>query len=404
MSRFPKLTETFILYEILAVEAEGATVEIYPLLREKTTVMHPEAEPLVERAHYQPFISPSMLRAHIYFGRHKPRAYLKVLWDILRATWGSLRYLVGAISFFPKSVYFAYTMQRDGISHIHAHFASHPAVAAFIIHRLTGIPYSFTGHGSDLHRDRHMLREKVSEAAFAITISNFNKEVVIRECGEVFADKIVVLHCGVDTEVFQPRQNITRTFTQDTPFNILCIGTLHEVKGQTYLIEACRLLRDRGLSFICTFIGDGPDLDSLRVQTQFHELESFVRFGGRKTHAEVAAALQDADVVVAPSVPSSDGRREGIPVALMEAMGSGVPVIASDLSGIPELVISDKTGLLTPPGDAHGIAAALERLYTDSKLRQRFGDAGRDKVLMEFDLQKNAAQLVDLFQAEEVLQ
>jgi colanic acid/amylovoran biosynthesis glycosyltransferase len=404
MSRFPKLTETFILYEILAVEAEGALVEIYPLMREKTTVMHPEAKPLVKRAHYQPFISLSILHAHAYFLRHKPGSYLKTLWDILRGTWGSFRFLTGAVFFFPKSVYFAYAMQRDEITHVHAHFASHPAVAALIIHRLTGIPYSFTGHGSDLHRDRRMLRQKVAEAAVIIAVSNFNKDVILRECGEEFADKIMVLHCGADTEVFQKRTQITRKFTQDTPFNILCIGTLHEVKGQTYLIEACRVLRDHGLSFVCTLIGDGPDLEALQTQTQQHHLESFVQFSGRKTHAQVAAALQEADVVVAPSVPSSDGRREGIPVVLMEAMASGIPVIASDLSGIPELVISEKTGLLTPPGDAVKVASALERLYTDWKLRQWLGDAGRDKVLTEFDLQKNAAQLVKLFQAKESLQ
>src|SRR5690606_25340670 len=227
-----------------------------------------------------------------------------------------------------------------------------------------------------------------------------NKDVILRECGDAFAEKIIVLHCGVDTEVFQQRQLANHP---NTPLNIVCIGTLHEVKGQTHLLSACRILRDHGLSFTCTLIGDGPDLDALQAQVQRDGLEAYVHFAGRKTHAEVAAALREADVVVAPSVPSSDGRREGIPVALMEAMGSGVPVVASDLSGIPELVIDEETGLLTPPGDAGAIAAALERLYNDPELRQRLGSAGRDKVLREFDLHKNAEHLVELFQAEVVL-
>jgi glycosyltransferase involved in cell wall biosynthesis len=400
MSRFPKLTETFILYEILAVEEEGVTVEIYPLQREKTSVMHREAEKLVERAHFTPLFSASMLRSHAYFLRRKPAAYLSALLTSLRATWGSLRYFTGILSFFPKIVHFAYTMQRDGVQHVHAHFVSHPAAAAFIIHRLTGIPYSFTAHGSDLHRDKHMLREKVSEAAFAITISNFNKEVIIQECGEDYREQVLVLRCGVDTTLFKPSQRHVDAFTSDTPFNILCIGTLHEVKGQTYLIEATRLLHEQGVQVRCSFIGDGPDQSALQEQVERAELQSVVVFCGRKTHDEVAEALQEADVVVAPSVPSRDGRKEGIPVVLMEAMGSGVPVVASDLSGIPELVIHDQSGLLVPPGDAAGLAAALKRLAADAALRQRLGNGGRARVLDEFDLQKNAAQLVRLFVGE----
>lgn len=400
MSRFPKLTETFILYEILAVEDEGVTVEIYPLQREKTTVMHREAESLARRAHFEPLISPAILRSHAYFLRRKPGAYFKALWTSLRATWGSLRYFAGILSFFPKVVHFAYTMQQDGVQHIHAHFVSHPAAAAFIIHRLTGIPYSFTAHGSDLHRDRHMLSEKVAESAFAITISNFNKEVIVDECGEAARERVLVLRCGVDTTLFRPSTLHSAAFTPDRPFYILCIGTLHEVKGQTYLIEAVRRLHEQGIPVSCNFIGDGPDQAALEQQVEAAGLRSVVHFLGRKTHDEVAETLQHADVVVAPSVPSSDGRKEGIPIVLMEAMGSGVPVIASDLSGIPELVINHQSGLLVPPGDAPGLAAALERLAVDAELRQQLGAGGRVRVLDEFDLHKNAAQLVRLFVPE----
>jgi glycosyltransferase involved in cell wall biosynthesis len=311
-----------------------------------------------------------------------------------------MRYFVGILSFFPKTVHFAYKMQQDGIEHIHAHFASHPAAAAFIIHRLTGIPYSFTAHGSDLHRDQHMLREKVADSVFTITISNFNKEVIVQACGEQYRDRVLVLRCGVDTTLFRPSLRHAEALTPDNPFNVLCIGTLHEVKGQTHLIEAVRLLHERGIPVRCNFIGDGPDLEALQGQVERAGLQSIVVFHGRKTHDEVADALQDADVVVAPSVPSRDGRKEGIPVVLMEAMGSGVPVVASDLSGIPELVINNQSGLLVPPGDAQGLAAAMERLAADAALRQQLGNGGRNRVLDEFDLQKNAAQLVQLFVPE----
>ncbi len=284
-------------------------------------------------------------------------------------------------------------MEADGVQHVHAHFANHPAAAAFIIHRLTGIPYSFTAHGSDLHMDRHMLREKVAEAAFVVPISNYNKELIVDECGEQYRDKIVVIHCGVDTLVFQPVARRSST----GPLAILSIGTLHEVKGQAYLVEACRLLAERGVDFVCNFVGDGPDRQMLAAQIAKAGLSERVHLLGRRTREEIAGLLQNADVVVAPSVPTSSGKREGIPVVLMEAMGSGVAVVASGISGIPELVEHEASGLLTAPRDASSIADALERLEREPALRQRLGLAGREKVLHEFDLATNAAALAVRF-------
>ncbi len=263
MSRFPKLTETFILYEMLAMQKQGIEVQVYPLLREWTDVMHPEAIQFVEAAHYQPFISLSIMRANMYFLGKKPRAYLKTLWTLLRANWGSFGFFTGALGIFPKSVFFAYQMQIEKIDHVHAHFASHPAAAGFIIQQLVGIPYSFTAHGSDLHRDRHMLCEKVAEAAFVVAISDYNKELILSECHGNYRNKVIVIHCGVDLEVFRYRSNETPYEKGKTPFMILCIGTLHEVKGQAYLIEACHKLQEKGLDFVCHFVGDGPDRKSL---------------------------------------------------------------------------------------------------------------------------------------------
>ena len=396
MSRFPKLTETFILYEMLALEQQGVQVELYPLLRERATVMHPEAAAMLDRAHFQPFLSWPILRAHARFLRRKPRAYLATLWTLLRSTCGSLNFFIGALGIFPKVVYFAESMACDGVQHVHAHFANHPAAAAFIIHRLTGIPYSFTAHGSDLHVDRHMLREKVAEAAFVVPISNYNKELIVAECGEQFRDKVVVIHCGVDTQVFQPAERKPAA----GPFTILCTGTLHEVKGQTYLIEACRLLNERAIDFTCNFVGDGPDHDALAEQIAAAGLAGRVHLLGRRTREEIAELLRGADVVVVPSVPTKGGKREGIPVVLMEAMGSGVPVVASGISGIPELVEHEISGLLAPPRDARALAAALERLCDDAPLRERLGRAGREKVIGEFDLMINAGALAARFRME----
>ena len=398
MSRFPKITETFILNEILAVEQQGMQVEIYPLLRERTTVIHPQAVSLVRRAHFHPFLSWRVLCAQVHFLRRKPRVYLGTLWTLLRTNWGNFRFFTRALGIFPKTAYFALLMDDEGISHVHAHFASHPAAAAFVVHRLVGIPYSFTAHGSDLHRNRHMLREKVTEAEFVVPISNYNRQIILAECGDEYREKLVVVHCGVNTQIFQRRFK-TNGQSLD-PYKIFCIGTLHEVKGQTYLIEACRLLWQRGISFTCHLVGDGPDLARLTHQAARAGLADHVQFHGWRTGEEIAELLQTADVVVAPSVPSKDGRREGIPVVLMEAMSSGIPVVASAISGIPELVEDRNSGLLVAPGDAATLADALETIRIDRALRLRLSRAGRQKVVREFDLCKNAAALAQRFYHE----
>lgn len=393
MSRFPKLTETFILFEMVAMQQLGVKVELYPLLRENTTQYHPEAEEFIGRAHYQPFFSLQILMAHLYYLVKKPIEYFSALWTLLRSTWGSLNFFIGGLGIFPKSVYFARLMELDEIDHIHAHFSSHPAASAFIIHKLTGIPFSFVAHGSDLHRDRHMLYEKVKSAKFVAAISEYNQKIILDECGYEFKDKVSVMHCGVDTRSFIQHEDSLFTKGGDHTFTILCIGTLHEVKGQKYLIKACQRLNDIGADFHCHFIGDGPDKEMLVQQATQANLLDKVTFHGQLTRSAVIEHLQKADILVAPSVPTNDGRREGIPVVLMEAMSCGVPVVASKLSGIPELVEHETSGVLVAPGDDEGLYEALNRLYSDLALRRRLGAAGRKRIEQDFNLQLNAERL-----------
>ncbi|MEO8228382.1 MAG: glycosyltransferase family 4 protein [Chloroflexota bacterium] len=395
MSRFPKLTETFILFEMAAVERQGPEIRLFPLLRERESAMHPEAAPYVARATYLPFLSPAILGSHGYFLRHAPRRYLGTLGAMLRGTWRSPNFLLGGIGIFPKVVHAARLMQRDGVSHVHCHFATHPALAGFLIQRLVGIPYSFTAHGSDLHVDRTMLCRKVAEAAFTVTISDDNRAVFERECGGPITS-LEVIHCGVDTTVFHP---VPRMAASDRPLAILAIGTLHEVKGQTHLIEACRLLATAGVPFTCRFVGEGPDRAALEHQVADAGLSDRVEFLGRRTRAEIASLIGSSDVLVAASVPTRSGKREGIPVVLMEAMSAGLPVVASALSGIPELVVDGSSGLTVPPGDAAAIAAALRRLHVDPELRTRLGVAARERVMAEFDVDRNAHRLIERFAA-----
>jgi colanic acid/amylovoran biosynthesis glycosyltransferase len=390
MSRFPRLSETFVLGEILAVEELGLDVDLYPLLREREDIVHPEAEALARSAHYLPFLSLAILRSQVHFLVREPRAYLGALAALLRGTWGSRNFFVGALGIFPKVAHAARLMRAAGVDHVHCHFSNHPAAAGFVVHRLTGLPYSFTAHGFDLHVDRHMLCEKVAEAAFVVPISEYNRMLMVEECGERAEEKAVVIHCGVDTGFFRPRKSAP----PEPPFSLLCVGTLHEVKGQRFLVESCRLLSEEGVDLVCTLVGDGPDRASLTRAVAAAGLEGRVTFAGLRTRGDVAELLHSAHAVVAPSVPTSEGKREGIPVVLMEAMASGVPVVASGISGIPELVHDGVSGLLVPPGDPRALARALRLLHDDPGLREQLARAGREKVVREFDVRESAAELV----------
>jgi colanic acid/amylovoran biosynthesis glycosyltransferase len=419
MSRFPKLTETFVLYEMLAVEQLGAQIEIFPMLGgfssgkevagvglfrklkdylsapPRPGVMHAEAADYVSRARYMPFVNTKILIANLKTFVQQPICYLGTIAQIIRWNLGNANFLYGGLAIFLKCVYYARQIQHEGIDHIHAHFANHPAMAAYVIHRFTKITYSFTAHGSDLHRFKHMLREKVHHAAFVVTISSYNRDVIVDHCGQQYANKIHTIHCGVDLEKFQPRLT---SETQSKPFQIICVGTLHEVKGQAFLIQALSKLRRQGVEAHLHLVGDGVDLAMLQELVCQESLESHVTFHGTKTRDELVQLLQDADVLAAPSVPTNDGRREGIPVVLMESMACGLPVVASRLSGIPELVNSESVGLLVPPKDTTGLAEAFAKLAKDSELRKRMGEQARQRVADDFALHRNAAQLVGLFE------
>ncbi len=395
MSRFPKISETFILSEMIAVEEAGLDLELYPLIHEKGTPVHPQAVPWVERAEFVPVLSPRVLGSHLWFLRHRPRAYLRTILGTLRASRPSRRFLVRTLAMIPKVTHVARLMESRGITHVHCHFATHPATAGLIIKGLTGIPFSFTAHGSDLHVDRTMLPLKVAEAEFVVTISEDNRDLIIHDCGSETADKVRVIHCGVDTELFSP-PGTDIAASETGSLSILCVGTLHEVKGQGVLLIALSHLAEAKVDFRCTFIGDGPDLTDLRDLARRLGIDPAVEFIGGATSDEVARRVRSCDVLVAPSVPTASGRREGIPVVLMEAMAAGRPVIASRLSGIPELVEHEVNGILTDPGDTAALAEALKRLHLQPELRQDLGARGRRKVLAQFDSRRNARHLAEL--------
>lgn len=390
MSRFPKLTETFVLDEILEMERQGETVEIFPLWREREAVAHAEVAALVERANFLPLLNAEIIADFVHFLIRRPRALFGALFTLTTSNFTSLRFLGGGLAAFPKACTMARRMQRLGVAHIHAHFASHPAAIAFVVARLTGLPYSFTAHGSDLHREQAMLTEKVREARFVVAISDYNRRFIIEHVGDDLSDRVCVVHCGVDVDDFRigdPGQDVLQ---------IVCIGTLHEVKGQKYLLDACAKLESAGIAWRCHFVGDGPDREFLEACARQHGIAGKVVFHGNCERTKVRELLSQMSVGCAPSVPTANGRREGIPVALIEAGASALPLVASRLSGIPELVTEGETGLLAQPGDSDELAGAFVLLSADRKLREQMGQRARARVKAEFSLSAGVLRLRSL--------
>jgi colanic acid/amylovoran biosynthesis glycosyltransferase len=401
MSRFPKATETFILYEILELERLGHHVEIFPLVLERESVVQPGAAALVDRAHdLRPWSRP-VLAAQLHWLRRRPAVYLGSWLGAIRGTIRSPRFLLRALVAVPIGAAIARRVVDLDLDHIHAHWATHPTLAAWVAARLSGRPYSFTAHAHDIQVERAMLDEKIRSARFVVTISEANRRLLAGWYGATAETKTIVIHCGADPAVFAPPPDqdggSSATPSSMRPASLVCVASLQPQKGQRFLVEACGLLRDRGRVVRCSLVGEGEERPALEAQIGSLGLEDVVGLLGAQPRDRVVATVEAADVVVQPSIVLPSGKTEGIPVALMEALASERAVVASEVSGIPELVVDGVTGLLVAPGDAAALADAIERLLDDPGLRARLGTAGRSKVLEEFDLHRNTALLAERF-------
>lgn len=392
MSRFPKITETFVLYEILTLQQQGVGVAIYPLLLEKENTHHPEVGGLMEQVVFAPFINGAVLFSNIGWLVARPHRFLKAWYHALKSAWPNRNFVIGALGVLPKCAWYAVQMRRQGIEHIHAHFATHAALAARFIHDMTGISYSFTAHGHDVHISLQGFEQKAADAAFWVTISEYNLNLLADAFGPEVNHNAHKVHCGVDFDKLHAVEK-----QPGDVFQLLCVASFKEVKGHKWLIEACQMLHDQGIDFHCTLIGDGPLRAEIEEQIRTAGLTEAFTLMGQQPQPVVMDAMRSADVVTLNSILASRGDREGIPVSLMEAMALQTAVVASDLSGIPELIDDEQNGLLVPQKDAKALAHALQRLALAPALRKRFGVSGRNKVLAEFDLQQNTAQLAALF-------
>jgi colanic acid/amylovoran biosynthesis glycosyltransferase len=394
MQKYPTLTLTFVYREVAALRAAGMQVETFSMWRPGPQELSREAQPLLAETYYIfPLNGLRFVRRQLRYLLTRPGRYLGTLAFCLRhdnASWGRRLRVLGH---FLQGVYLAGEVERRGLQHLHAHFARGAATVALVAARLTGITFSFTAHANDLFVAPTMLPEKLAAARFAIAISEYNRQFLWRLAPSRAArDRVFVARCGIDVSRFTP----AAAPANPVPL-ILGVGRLVEKKGFRYLIAACELLARRGYAFECEIVGDGPEAAALQRQIDAAGLAGRVRLAGPVFQEDLNRHLAAAQIFALPCVVAADGDMDGIPNSLMEAMAMEIPVVSTTLTGIPELVVHEQTGLLAPPRDAAALADALARLLDDPDLRACLGKTGRAKVVAEYELDKNARALQQIF-------
>jgi len=393
LSRFPKLSETFIVDEIRALERAGARVSVYSLLPGRAVDAQSDTRDLAAKVESLGPASPAWLAAQLFWLARSPVTLIGVWSRALATHAGSLRELARAFVAVAHGAAFARSMQQRNIAHVHAHWATHTALAAWTIHRLTGLPYTFTTHADDIFVRRPMLEEKVRGARWVVTISDYNRRYLCEALGTWAERKLRVVRCGVRTDVFLPLPPSSAAI-----LTIACVARLEPKKGHVHLLEACAELARRGVTFRCVLAGDGRERAALEQRVTSLGLSNQVELLGAVSRSRVQEVLASCHVVALPCVVADGGRADGIPVCLMEALALARPVVTTPVSGVPELVEHEKTGLLVPPGDAMALADALERLRRDPALGAQLAAEGRKRVSEEYDVDRNAAELLALFE------
>ena len=386
VSRFPKFTETFILQELRGLEDRGLEFELYALHHESAEQMQPEALELDGRAHYLGLRDRATWAAQWHWMTRRPGRYLRAWIDAL---W-MVRTNPGALVRTPVAVVLAAAMARrmdeQSIDRVHAHWATYPTVAAYVIRRLTGIPYSFTGHAHDIFISYGGLDRKVRAADLVLTCTDFGRRHIIESAGEECAEKVHVVHHGVRLERFE--QSPLPDRTADRRLRIICVAALEEYKGHRDLIDAVAQLVGRGVDASLELIGEGDRRPHLEEQVRRLGLAGRVVLRGRQPSDEVRTRLIASDVFALASIQLDSGFQDGIPNVLVEALAIGRPVVASGLPGISELITDGETGLLSRPHDPASVADALGRIADDLVLTGQLVAAGRARVEAEHDAER----------------
>lgn len=386
---YPRSTDTFIQREVAALRDKGMQVETLSIRRPASMERGgPELEPQRSSTFYVLPCHPlALLAVHAaaFFG--SPKRYLRACELALKTRPPGLKALARQLAYLAEAALVAQRMRRRGLTHLHNHFSNSSCSVAMLAAEMGGFPFSFTIHGpSEFFQPHHFrLDEKIRRAAFVCCISQFCRSQAMLFCSEKYWSKLHVVHCGVLPEEYETARH------SGIGQRLLFVGRLAAAKGLPVLLAALAEVRQHHPDVQLTIAGDGPDRRSLQVLSWEYGVDRNVCFLGYQSPAEVKNLLRQADVFVLASFA------EGVPVVLMEAMAAGVPVIATQIAGVPELVEDGLSGLLVPPGDPAPLAAKISALLDDAELRGRLAEAGRLRVEREFNIEMEAGKLQSIF-------
>jgi glycosyltransferase involved in cell wall biosynthesis len=386
---FPRLSETFILNEILELEQQGLDLRIFSLKRPADSVFHPQTKYVRSPISYLPETfreGPLRLaRAHLHVWRYYRRPWRHTLRNTLRRTRAGSD--SGGMVAFGQACCLIREMQ--GIRHLHAHYANLPAKIALLVQRLTGISYSITTHAKDIFQNNPFaspkLKERMSRATFVVANSRFSAAHI--RAGLDGQGEIRVVHNGLDLQSFPKRQ-----IQPEHPL-ILSVGRLVEKKGFSDLVSACQILGKKGIKFRCEIVGTGILSARLKEETRSAGVGDCVRLAGPMSQQQLLERYNQAMVFALPCVQAADGDRDILPNVIKEAMAVGVPVVTTRLGGIDELIEDGICGLLVEPGNVPALAAQLESVLTSPDLRQRLTANARAVIEERFDRRTNFAHL-----------
>ena len=382
---YPRISETFISNEILLLERLDFHIHLYSMRHPREPFFHQSVKKIRASVDYLPETLlaplPRLLYHNGLLAAKSPAIYARAMQTALR------RFLRTRKSATIKHLLQAgYLVHRflpgSGIVHLHAHFAHSPTSVAMFASQLSGLPFSFTAHAKDIYiSDHRQLREKIAFASFVVTCTGYNKRHLLG----LLKDRTTPIHLvyhGIDIDLFSFKKERKKPLP---PYRILTVARLTEKKGLPTVYRALRLLCDQGFSIQHTLIGDGDDRDKILSLINKLQLNNVTQWLGTQPHQVVLEHYRQADLFVLGCELAANGDRDGIPNVLLESMATGVPVVATRFSAIPELIEDFKTGLLVSPGQPEKMTSAMIKLLTDEDMRQAVIKEARKRVERDFD-------------------
>jgi colanic acid/amylovoran biosynthesis glycosyltransferase len=381
--RFPAFTKTFCAREVAELYRQNYRVPVFSIRRPNDE--RPVNIPLDEVAiHYLP-------------DSNSPFFKIPTRWAARRFAdhWQKKVDSRDKHRFF-EAIYLGNRLKKAGIKHLHVHFAGMAARTAWWVKKLFGISYSFTGHANDIFVEkpdqRVPLKSLVAEARFVVSVSDYGVDY-LRSRFPFAANKIYRVYNGINLAQFIPAEPAAR------PVRIISVGRLIPKKGYAELVEACSILNKQGFDFHCTIIGGGTEHLPLRQLIAARGVDKIVELVGPKSQIGIVQLLAQSQIFVFPARRDETGDQDNLPTVLIEAMASGLPIVASSLAGIPEIITDQVNGLLVPQQDPEALASAIQSLLLDPKKREDLGASGLSTAREKFSLVATVQELIGLFES-----